>query len=249
METLAFLHIYKNGGTTLVDRYKHNTGFVYQRIPSEVVYDYRGQQHKVFPYEVLDTERVKIIAGHGVNFDLHRQMPLNRIKYITVLRDPIQRLMSAFNYYKLELATILDIYTRIDFNTWFFNKSRMLPTPMFWQYQHFSKNCDLYIDFGQNIDRKLERELYKKSIDNIDRCEWVLFLDDNYIEKFDKIANYYGCTPNREVLHHHNTKHQLQLVNLDYTYYEDLSDKSKGFIDKYIGTEIEFYEYCKGKFK
>ena len=41
METLAVFHILKNGGTTLVDRYKHNKGFAYQRVKNELVYNYQ----------------------------------------------------------------------------------------------------------------------------------------------------------------------------------------------------------------
>ena len=41
METLAVFHILKNGGTTLVDRYRLNHSFVYQRVHNEVVYNYK----------------------------------------------------------------------------------------------------------------------------------------------------------------------------------------------------------------
>ena len=249
METLAVMHVFKNGGTTLVERYRHNPGFVYQRVPGEVVYDYQGDNHKVYPFEFLDAERADIIFGHGVNFELDKWLPLNHIRYVTILRDPVQRLLSAYNYYKLEMFNILGYVTRIDFNTWFFNKSRLLPTPTYWQYQHFSSNEDLFLQFGQVVNTKRETQLYKQAIQAIDRCSDVFFLDDNYIEKFDKLAKSYNCTPIETVVHSHNTREQLEgIVNTPYTRYEDLSDRSKELIQKYAKTEIDFYEYCKGKF-
>jgi hypothetical protein len=249
METLAVMHVFKNGGTTLIERYKHNLGFVYQRVPGEIVYNYQGPNHKVCPVEFLDAKHTNIIFGHGVNFELDKLLPHNRIKYVTILRDPVQRLLSAYNYYKLEMFNILGYVTRIDFNTWFFNKSRLLPTPTYWQYQHFSSNEDLFLDFGQQVNTKREKQLYNQAIKTINHCSHVFFLEDNYIEKFDKLAKLYNCTPIETVVHSHNTRKQLEdIVNTPYTCYEDLSDRSKELIQKYAKTEIDFYEYCKGKF-
>lgn len=241
METLAFFHVFKNGGTTLVDRYKHNSGFVYQRIPHNVVINYQQPGHTVIPVDDFDFNTAKILFGHGVNF----QTQIENVTYATCLRDPIERIISAYNYFKLETKNIWKRTSTIDFATWFRNKSVMSPTPTYWQYQHFSQNINLMTDYGRQEDLLLSHDLYSQAIENISKFQHVLFLDDNYIDNFDKIASKFDCYPDTSVVHQHRTAIDLN----HYTCYNDLDPESKQLLHDFVSLDMQFYNHCKEKFK
>ena len=81
METLAVFHILKNGGTTLVDRYRLNHSFVYQRVYNEVVYNYKQSNQMRSKVSNLKDHDVRMIFGHGVNFGLSYVLQ-NNINYV-----------------------------------------------------------------------------------------------------------------------------------------------------------------------
>ena len=247
METLAVFHILKNGGTTLVNRYRTNSTFAYQRVSDELVFNFKQpNQHKVLIENCKD-ENVRLIIGHGVSFDLDKHLQ-NSIKYATILRDPVKRIMSAFNYFKLEMITVHSHITDIDFATWIINCSRLHPTPVYAQYQKFSNEQCLRIDYGRKIDTAYEQELYDQAIENVQRLDHVLFMEDNYLKQFDKIAKQYDQKPNLGIIYEHNTKFNLSQHGIDYANYGELTDIEKQLVKETTAKDIEFYNYCKEKF-
>jgi len=247
METLAVFHILKNAGTTLIDRYKHNEGFVYQRVANEVIYRYQSENQSTYYIDECNEPQPQVVFGHGVTFDWDYRLQ-KRVKYATILRDPIDRIMSAYNYFRTEMASVHSHYTDIDFKTWMINCSRMLPTPVFNQYQQFSKQVCLRIDYGRNIDTVREKQLFDEAIKNITRLSSVFFIEDNYIKKFDKLVKQYGVNPEPTVNYQHNTKFILSQHGLDYLHYENLDDSDKRLIEQTTTCDVEFYNYCKEKF-
>lgn len=249
METLAVFHILKNGGTTLVDRYRHNPTFVYQRIDDEVMFNYKqSNQTKVYVNKCQD-KNIRMIYGHGVDFewDNHLQNP---VKYATILRNPVTRMMSAYNYFKLEMINIHNHITDMDIQTWIINCDRLLPTPVYTQYQQFSnyRTHRMRIDYGRQLDLSTQTKIFDEALENIEKLSHVLFMDDNYIEKFDNIASTFGLTPNKSVTHTHSTGKWLQGHGVDYISFNDLYSIEKELLMETVAKDLEFYSYCKERF-
>jgi len=248
METLAVFHILKNGGTTIVDRYKHNDDFVYQRIRNELVYHY--QQPNQITIHIDDmTVLPPVVFGHGVSFDWNQLT--NDVTYATILRHPIDRIISAFNYFKLEMHTVHGATTGIDFRTWFINKGRLLPTPVFYQLQAFTDmpECCVYIEYGLKINDNLLEDLYDQAITNINKLDHVWFTEDDYVTAFDNIAREYKLIPSDGVIHTHDTRSDLAYLGVDYIEYDQLSASDVDLIDEHMKKDIQFYDYCRNKFK
>lgn len=95
-ETLIFLHLPKAGGMTL-----HR--ILERRYPHSRIYTFDGRKplESVARFEALpETERARyrLLKGH-VLFGLHRAVP-NPSTYITLLRDPVERVISQYYYAK-----------------------------------------------------------------------------------------------------------------------------------------------------
>lgn len=103
-ETLIFLHIYKAAGTTLRKIIESNYD------PS-TVYTVSIAERKSFSRfrELAGRERFAVIQGH-VRFGLHELVP-RPTTYLTMLRDPIDRVLS--DYYFILRAPIHPLYKRV----------------------------------------------------------------------------------------------------------------------------------------
>ena len=156
--------------------------------------------------------------------------------------------MSAYNYFKLEMINVHSCITDIDFTTWIINCSRLHPAPVYAQYQKFSNEQCLRIDYGRKIGIEYEQELYDLAIENIKRIDHMFFMEDNYLKQFDKVAKQYDLKPNLGISYEHNTKFNLSLHGIDYVTYEELTDTEKQFVEETTAKDIEFYNYCKEKF-
>ena len=225
METLAVFHILKNGGTTLVDRYKHNKGFAYQRVKNELVYNYQQSEQ-----ETIEVTDALIFTSPP-----------------KVVREPCERMLSAYNYFKLEMHTIHNVNTTIDFRTWFINRSRLLPTPVFYQWQAFTDaTTRCYVtEFGKQVDNEAMEEDYINAINNVNKLDHILFMENDYVKQFDTIVSAYGLTPNKDILHTHSTTNELNRIGQTYTTYEDLNSSDKQMLDKHLVDDYAFYQYCK----
>ncbi|MDA9302388.1 sulfotransferase family 2 domain-containing protein [bacterium] len=102
---IKFLHIPKTAGTTLIERLWHNPNFgAVDREPQ------------------LAEQQVQF--GHSVKFD----EPDPDTIYVTALRDPVERIMSQYNFVRSQLHYMNpDNPTELDFYTWFINKDHFRP--------------------------------------------------------------------------------------------------------------------------
>lgn len=277
INVIAFLHVFKNGVTTIVDRYRHNPKFVYVR-DSEfglLNHDTETIPSRRVPLKVIKSYDPRMLIGHGVEIDLF-DLPKRNIVYVTCLRNPVDRMISAYNYYLLELSTIWGRDAgHIDFFTWFINKNRLLPTVCNYQYEHFVKkpnydllktlcsgaimNSHLMTDRKATVNQTELEWIYEQQRRHVheallllrNKCQHVLFMDDDYMYKFDKLVKEYDipCEPDREVVHTHGTAPELAEIKKKYVTYDDLDEDSKNLLMIHMEQDIDFYNKCKEEFK
>jgi hypothetical protein len=87
--TVIFLHLPKAAGSTL------NRVIAQQYAPAEI-YKTSGKPLSVIAPEVAAEPRVRLIAGH-IGFGVHRILT-RPFTYITVLRDPVERMLSHYHF-------------------------------------------------------------------------------------------------------------------------------------------------------
>jgi len=91
--TLIFFHIPKTAGTTLNSIIRNNYS-------SNVIYELGWQpQISINKLKKLDSDRLtklKVISGH-MTFGIHNYIP-HECSYVTILRNPIDRVISFYNY-------------------------------------------------------------------------------------------------------------------------------------------------------
>ncbi len=89
--TLIFLHIPKTAGTTL-------RSILRQQYPPEVTYNYYHDPEKAAFHELTASQkqRYRLLCGH-MNYGIHQHLPGDS-RYITILRDPVARVISYYNH-------------------------------------------------------------------------------------------------------------------------------------------------------
>jgi hypothetical protein len=107
-KALVFLHLFKTGGTTLesIIRFQYGNQGV---IKLGSIAESREKLAIMKSWSAAEKEKIRVITGH-FNFSMHDLMPVEG-DYITLLRDPISRMMSEY-YYILENPDIKH-YARI----------------------------------------------------------------------------------------------------------------------------------------
>jgi hypothetical protein len=88
---IVFVHIPKTGGRTLSTalRYKHPSGFL--RLSDKFE---RPEKLQEIPLE--DRRAAQVISGH-ISYGVHRYVP-QECEYITILREPVARVISRYNH-------------------------------------------------------------------------------------------------------------------------------------------------------
>ena len=102
----AFLHIPKTAGTIIASSLKKKYS------PSQILVadskfadlpnrteSYQDLIDKVSALSPVQKRQIKIICGHGVYYGIHRHFPEAEVKYFTIIREPLDRLVSHYNYY------------------------------------------------------------------------------------------------------------------------------------------------------
>lgn len=94
-QALIFFHIGKTAGTTLNTILKRN-------FPAESIYSMNGGENSRCSLELktLPDEnklKIKYLHAHSVSFGTHKDLPQDSV-YITFLRHPVDRVISAYRY-------------------------------------------------------------------------------------------------------------------------------------------------------
>lgn len=86
---VIFIHIPKAAGQTLI-------GVLSRQYGREWIYRYEGRAGGFVPDDSEALSRAKLIIGH-IDYGLHQGLP-GESTYITLLRDPVQRVVSLYRY-------------------------------------------------------------------------------------------------------------------------------------------------------
>lgn len=167
MKIIVFNHLYKNAGSTVWERYKNNECSTLLRhptwnMPKKCIRIKNGEPYTtLFKIKNLDPPPYYI---HGrCHPGLLESYTPGDFKcdpiYTTTLREPIDRIMSAYNFY------ITDVYHKwgdnieIDFKLWFLNAYNILPTSYESQLQWFTQHVypDPELPWQRDIQRLYDR--------------------------------------------------------------------------------------------
>lgn len=168
-ENIIFLHLPKAGGTTLrhvfYDQYKYlKKGELYTINRTKETPDFLNLPQK-------EKDKIKVLVGH-FPFGLHEHLR-GDFKYVTMLRDPKARVISAYNYSRSiknhELHHLSISNTLEDF---------ILKCGLGWLENGQTK----FIAGVDNFNEKCTEKIYDKAINNLENR----FIAVGILEYFDK---------------------------------------------------------------
>lgn len=248
----VYQHIYKNGGTSV------RQGFLYsphhrmliQRDDVIYVYDYDRQlTHPLTVQEMERQDNPKFFTGSVDAYTLRNQLDITRkhVQYIITLRDPIARLMSAYNYYNFHLKTnqqASDPNFVMDFNIWFDNKHQLYPD---WKPQYLDiiqkKFAVLTVEdsiyLATNNTHLIDHNKYlTQALEQIDLWQpTILTTSQDYITEVERLA---GLT-HAPGLRHQNVTDDLISNTLKFN---DLNPIQQDRVQQELSYEVRFYEQC-----
>lgn len=95
MKTINFFHLERGGGNTMRDILVRQYNHIYN-IRQFKDYDKRYKDLKVMSND--EKKKIELIVGHQY-FGIHKLLP-QEMQYFTLLREPIQKIVSAYQYYR-----------------------------------------------------------------------------------------------------------------------------------------------------
>lgn len=231
---LVYHHIYKNGGTTVWDRYRHNSGawlapgVAINSIPKQA-YRFDGVGNVL--EQITDCRFLQCRIVPGV---LEQQY--DNVQYAVTLRDPIDRLISGFNFWKK--MNQCDIHME----TWLkFAKNCWRDPPLFaWQYEWFIRhsNVDFQFDQGTLYNKKHQQFYSDRAYEQLEQYyQHILFLDDpDYDQQLDRAFGDFS----KISLDRRNETIPTDVINLT-----TRDDIPMAIVEDYLEYEIIFYNRIK----
>lgn len=224
-KTVIFLHIPKTGGLTFTQIASQN----YER---KFIYEFRGNIeeaiHKFKQLPPRKLKKIKFLTGH-FSFGIHEYLP-NPAIYITLLREPIERVISSYFY--VRSTPTHPLYQKL-IETHSFEE--------FLEIHNWFNNRQVIMLSGETkiANEECSTEMLNKAKSNLEKNFQIFGMT----EKFD-------CFP---ILCHQYLGWQsifYQKVNVTNKRLlkEEVSQKALTTIEKKNALDIELYDYAKEKF-
>lgn len=173
---IVFPHCPKTGGTTLKERYRYNNS-------DFIVWDWATVESAI-------PDTAKVLFGHDVPLGkLHNTFSSKNLVHITCLRDPIDRMMSMYNFFKTQLKYMDPDQTDVDFYLWFINKDVMRPMRFTKQYEYYLFQHIDHIKWFENETLKgtlFINDMYQNTV-----LDWDVERDTTVIN-WDKVEQCYA---------------------------------------------------------
>jgi hypothetical protein len=195
-DMIVFPHCPKTGGTTLKERYrKYNDNFSVIDLGDPV------------------NEDTRIVFGHMAQIGKYESLFDKNIVYCTCVRDPIERMMSMYNFYKTQLAYMNpDVNGDIDFYTWFINKDVIRPMAITTQYEYYLyQHVDSlqWFEDGTLKNDKRVNDMYLNTV-----LTWDVDADTSYVD-MEKLEQ---CIAHKQDVQEHNMNVIWDRIVSNFTY-------------------------------
>jgi hypothetical protein len=231
-EAIIFLHIPKCAGTTLTEEILKKK-FIPSRTLIFYIHGTEVLMRQLEEMENSEKRQIQCIAGHFA-FGIHRYLP-QPAQYITILRDPVERVLSHYCYAKREPGhylykevnngniTLRDYVENFDNIEMDNGQTRILAG----------------IGYGADFGRCGE-DLLKKAIENLEKH----FVGVGLTERFDDFLHYLHVKLGWEI-----PVYDKQNVTQNRLKVNEVEEKTLDVIKKYNRLDNELYQYAVTRFE
>jgi hypothetical protein len=226
---IIFIHIPKTGGSTL-------QGVINRQYRKSQIVNLLNdrQAPKVVKMSPSEVEKIKVFKGH-IAFGYHNNFPdPSNVTYITMLRDPIKRIIS--NYYfilSLEEHPLHEVVVNENISLKDYVSSGIIANAENAQVRLLSNN--IYVPHGE-----CTREMLEQAKQNIDTSFAVAGLNEMFDETVLLLQDEFGWK--WPVYSRQNvTGHGIKPLDLD--------SETLAVVEQYNALDIELYDYVKEQFQ
>ena len=242
---IIYQHIYKNGGTSIRNGFMHcnEHRMLLEKGPNIFIVD---QNENLLPFnrEQLELQGNPTFFTGSVNaYKVREILDVTKkdIQYVITLRDPVERLMSAYNYFNFQLKEVLNIDHVLHFSVWFMNRRFLKPIEWETQYVDIIQKKfavmlpEDWIFLRTNKYDRIDHNKYvEQALEQIDIWKpTILFTDKKYIEKMETITG----------LQFDQNK-QFENVSVNPVKFEHLDNIMQEKVLDELDYEIGFYNKC-----
>jgi hypothetical protein len=255
---IFYQHIYKNGGSTIRDNCIRQGVGVNVKLRNGRLYERDGMLHE---WNLLSNSW-PVYFGYIPVQVVRDQIPTVE-KFTTTVRDPINRLMSGYNYFLhhcwLSYGTARP---KISFMVWFVNREIIAPIVYRSQIDLIGETNSYTFDYFNNrtltVDEVEENMpawtqkyndymMFKadQTFSHLDEFyDDVFILEDNYVRNVTDYFKYHNIE--LDVQTRENTgKHNRGSPNVKFT---DLTEQEKHWVRQWNQAELYFYNECKDRY-
>lgn len=268
-----FQHIYKNGGTSV--RKGFNAAVLTISYPDNkeklfysIITDGNEDTHQFNPRTLINKDAPTFFTGNCNIWKIKNKLQNFNVQYVITLREPIDRLFSAYNFYLIQCKRLLNISEFIPFKVWYYNRFTLAPTTYEDQIPeildrfrdklytkneyHTQFNSPVFFKVRQQIILKRNKKILNDKMRQVDEaiellqkyCNLVTFMEEDYIETLKHYLN----LPFNDANKQENTgkEHYENLFNKNYYFSEkDIPVEDFELVKQELEPEIIFYKKCK----